>query len=154
MHSGPHTRVLLSQAHLKSAFNIIFVYKLGILLIPLWEQGLRISVVVTGNVGGTADNQQLLFKGSHHHAEITFNTNDLLSLDTISVSPAKKTWLPAVSDWVVTELVAEVNCCFVLFKKRTKLFLAVWMNGKLWLDRKVALFNPLKCPLISGSDPE
>lgn len=39
-------------------------------------------------------------------------------------------------------------------KKRTKPFLVAWMSGKVWLDRKVTLFNPLKCPLIIGSDPK
>lgn len=38
-------------------------------------------------------------------------------------------------------------------KQKKKLFLAAWMSRKVWLDRKVTLFNPLKCPLIIGSDP-
>jgi len=47
---------------------------------------------------GTADTQQLLLKGSQHHAEATFSAKDLDSLNSIPVSPEKT--LAAISDWM------------------------------------------------------
>lgn len=59
-------------------------------------------------VRGTADTQQLLLKGSQHHAEATFSAKDLFALKNVPVSPGKT--LAAISKCLdATGWVAKVN---------------------------------------------
>lgn len=124
-------------AHLFSALFSAFTF--GLLTISeknyggCWECG-----------RGTADSKLLMFKSIPTPCRSQLECKGSLLPQQYSSEPRKT--LACITKWPdATGWAAKVN---YYRKERTKCFLAIL------LDIKVALFNPLKRPLISGSGPK